>query len=106
MKAIVVRKYVATPKELVVESVAPPACPADGFLVEVRAMGLNYFDLLQTRGKYQYQPPLVSITIYCCFRTVYVSHGSSDFAFRTCPPALDARLRVGRHRHRNRPEGS
>ncbi len=50
MKSIVLHKYVESPLALVPEEVPAPACPEDGFLVEVRAMGLNYYDILQTRG--------------------------------------------------------
>jgi NADPH:quinone reductase-like Zn-dependent oxidoreductase len=51
MKAVVLRKLVDSPRELNVETLEDPKCPDDGFLVEVRAIGVNFFDMLQISGK-------------------------------------------------------
>lgn len=45
-----VRKYLEDPLQLAVEEMPEPTCPDDGFLVEVRAVGVNFFDILQSRG--------------------------------------------------------
>ncbi|CAE6403645.1 unnamed protein product [Rhizoctonia solani] len=57
MKAIVIDHY-AHPSEQPVTSQAPEPQPAaDEVLVEVHAAALNFFDILQAKGKYQNQPP-------------------------------------------------
>jgi NADPH:quinone reductase-like Zn-dependent oxidoreductase len=91
MKAVQLRKLTENPLDLKVEQVPEPKCPADGMLVEVRAVGLNYFDALQIAGwferagwrdsivesdlavgpvrgtgKYQYRPNLVSFPYQVC----------------------------------------
>lgn len=39
-------------------AVTEPAADADGIVVDVRAIGINYPDLLMTQGSYQVKPPL------------------------------------------------
>lgn len=46
------------PAALVVEDIPTPKPGAGEVLVRVRAAGLNFFDTLITRGKYQYKPAL------------------------------------------------
>jgi NADPH2:quinone reductase len=44
------------PSGLQVDDVPEPACAADEVLVDVRAAGVNFPDVLLSRGKYQYKP--------------------------------------------------
>src|SRR5262245_19181408 len=56
MRAIVVDRFVE-PGELA-ERVAPePSLRPDTLLVEVKAAGCNFFDILMCRGTYQVKPP-------------------------------------------------
>lgn len=41
MKAIVIRKHIKTTKDFSVEEIPDDACPDDGVLVKVKAIGLN-----------------------------------------------------------------
>jgi len=54
MRAVQVKEFVAGPQDLQVSDVAEPQPQADEYLVEIRACGANFFDLLQIRGKYQW----------------------------------------------------
>ncbi len=44
------------PQSLRVDDIAEPTCGAGDVLVDVRAAGLNFPDVLLTRGKYQFKP--------------------------------------------------
>ncbi|KAF0343701.1 NADP-binding protein [Gigaspora margarita] len=59
MKAIVISKLLKTIDELEVDLNAPePELKENQILVEIKASALNYFDILQSQGKYQIKPPL------------------------------------------------
>lgn len=58
MRAIQVSSYVSSPSDLRISTVPTPTPSPDKYLVEIRACGTNFFDLLQIRGRYQNQPPL------------------------------------------------
>ncbi len=55
MRALICSRYAETP-ELCLGEVAEPLPGAGEVLVEVRAAGLNFFDLLMTQGRYQRRP--------------------------------------------------
>src|SRR6202041_1410583 len=56
MKAVVCRAF-GPPETLTLEDVPDPQ-PGDGqVLIDVYAAGLNFPDVLQIAGKYQFQPP-------------------------------------------------
>ncbi|PHZ08762.1 NAD(P)-binding protein [Rhizopus microsporus ATCC 52813] len=58
MKAIIVDKWLKGPEELVVKNVDLPPEPKKGELqIQVKATGLNFFDILMVQGKYQIKPP-------------------------------------------------
>ncbi|KAG1487379.1 hypothetical protein G6F45_012282 [Rhizopus arrhizus] len=58
MKAIVVEKWLKGPEELVVHDNYTVPEPAKGELqIQVKAAGLNFFDILMIQGKYQIKPP-------------------------------------------------
>ncbi|VDB90869.1 unnamed protein product [Peniophora sp. CBMAI 1063] len=57
MRAFVVKEY-AHPSQIKLANDAPDPTPKAGeVLVDVHAAGLNFFDILQTQGKYQNKPP-------------------------------------------------
>ncbi|KZT72141.1 NAD(P)-binding protein [Daedalea quercina L-15889] len=57
MRAFVIREY-AHPSKIALSQDAPEPKPAeDEVLVEIFSAGLNYYDILQSQGKYQVQPP-------------------------------------------------
>lgn len=57
MRAFVINKY-AHPSEVRLSEDAPePKVKDDELLVDVYSAGLNFFDILQSQGKYQNQPP-------------------------------------------------
>lgn len=56
MRAIVVDRFVE-PAELAVREAPEPALRPGTLLVEVRAAGCNFFDILMCRGTYQVKPP-------------------------------------------------
>ena len=58
MKAVQVEQYVKGPSDLTVSTVPNPSPQPDEYLISIRACGANFFDLLQIRGKYQWQPAL------------------------------------------------
>ncbi|KAL8839380.1 MAG: hypothetical protein Q9170_001774 [Blastenia crenularia] len=58
MRAIQVKEYVKGPEDLTVTTVPDPIPSSDSYLIAIHASATNFFDLLQIRGKYQYQPPL------------------------------------------------
>ncbi|KAI9276572.1 hypothetical protein BY458DRAFT_433442 [Sporodiniella umbellata] len=58
MKAIVVEKWLKGPEELSVKELSFPEAPKKGEIqVQVKAAGLNFFDILMVQGKYQTRPP-------------------------------------------------
>jgi NADPH:quinone reductase len=56
MKAVVCKAY-GPPENLTLEEVADPAPVRGQVLIDVYAAGLNFPDVLQIAGKYQFQPP-------------------------------------------------
>ncbi|KAI0283550.1 NAD-P-binding protein [Russula brevipes] len=59
MKAFVISEY-AHPSKIQVTRDAPEPVPKPGsheLLIDVHSAGLNFFDILQSQGKYQTQPP-------------------------------------------------
>ncbi|KAI0785659.1 alcohol dehydrogenase [Abortiporus biennis] len=57
MRAFVIDKY-AHPTQIPLTYDAPePVTKPDEVIVDVYSAGLNYFDILQSQGKYQVQPP-------------------------------------------------
>lgn len=57
MKAVVVHTYDG-PEALQIRDVPEPPPRDDAVLIDVRAVGVNFPDLLQTRGLYQWKPDL------------------------------------------------
>jgi len=57
VRAVVCKQY-GPPESLVVEDVAEPTIGADQILIEVRAAGVNFPDLLIIQNLYQFKPPL------------------------------------------------
>lgn len=58
-RAVLVTKRVSTPRELKIVARPPLELPSeDGVVVEVKACGVNFPDLLLVTGKYQFRPPL------------------------------------------------
>ncbi|KAI9137550.1 hypothetical protein BKA69DRAFT_1079703 [Paraphysoderma sedebokerense] len=58
MKALVVDKWLKDPQELAncVHEIPVPELKQNEVLVEVKAVGANFFDILLIQGKYQYRP--------------------------------------------------
>ena len=56
MRAIVVDRWME-PSELAVREAPEPRLRPGGLLVDVRAAGCNFFDILMARGQYQVRPP-------------------------------------------------
>src|SRR5262249_57466158 len=56
MRAVVVDRWME-PAELGVREVPEPDLGPGGLLVDVRAAGCNFFDILMVRGQYQVRPP-------------------------------------------------
>lgn len=57
MRAVQVVRF-AGPSAVEVRDVPPPKARGDEVLIDVRAAGVNFPDVLQTRGHYQYTPEL------------------------------------------------
>jgi NADPH2:quinone reductase len=57
MRAVVCKEF-GPPESLRVEEVAAPVVGAGKVLIEVRAAGVNYPDVLIIQNKYQFKPPL------------------------------------------------
>lgn len=57
MKAILCKSY-GPPSNLVYEEVPSPTVGADDVLIQVKACGVNFPDVLIIQGKYQFKPPL------------------------------------------------
>ncbi|MCP3387776.1 NADPH:quinone oxidoreductase family protein [Bradyrhizobium sp. CCGB12] len=56
MRAVTVREF-GTPESLSIEEVASPEPGPDEILIDVRAVGVNFVDLLVIGGTYQFLPP-------------------------------------------------
>src|SRR3984885_7529057 len=56
MKAVVCKSF-GPPENLTLEEVADPTPGRGQVLIDVHAVGLNFPDVLQIGGKYQFQPP-------------------------------------------------
>jgi len=56
MKAVLCKKW-GTPEDLIIEDVKSPKIKANEVLIEVKAVGLNFPDILLVAGKYQAKPP-------------------------------------------------
>lgn len=57
MKALYCREF-GPEANLKVEEIDDPAVPQGHALIDVKAAGLNFPDLLCVRGEYQFKPPL------------------------------------------------
>lgn len=60
MRAFQLKEYVG-PAGLELVELPPPEPAADAVLVDVRAIGVNFPDLLMTKGQYQYRPDLPTV---------------------------------------------
>lgn len=58
MRAFVVEQHAHPSKISLTPNAPDPTAAEDEVLVDVYCAGLNYFDILQSQGKYQSQPPL------------------------------------------------
>ncbi|HWP66784.1 MAG TPA: NADPH:quinone oxidoreductase family protein [Candidatus Limnocylindria bacterium] len=56
MRAVVVDRWME-PSELTVREAPEPALRAGSLMIDVRAAGCNFFDILMARGQYQVRPP-------------------------------------------------
>ncbi|KAI8810699.1 alcohol dehydrogenase [Cladochytrium replicatum] len=57
MKGYSINHWLKGIEELKVVDLPAPKCPANGILCEVKAIGLNFFDILLVKGQYQSKPP-------------------------------------------------
>ena len=57
MKAVLCRAW-GGPETLVIEDVSSPHAGAGEVVVDVKAAGVNFPDVLMIQGKYQFKPPL------------------------------------------------
>ncbi|KAI1302132.1 hypothetical protein EDD11_005725 [Mortierella claussenii] len=57
MKAILIEKALTSVDQMTVQTVADPVLKKGEILVDVKAAGLNFFDILQVQEKYQIKPP-------------------------------------------------
>jgi NADPH:quinone reductase len=60
MRAFQLKEYVG-PAGLELVDLPPPEPAADAVRVDVRAIGVNFPDLLMTKGQYQYRPDLPTV---------------------------------------------
>jgi len=58
MRGIQVKELVQGPRDLVVSDIPEPTPSPQEYIIAVKACATNFFDLLQIRGKYQWQPKL------------------------------------------------
>ena len=82
---------------LSLDDIAPPAAGAGACIVEIKAVGLNFFDTLIIEGKYQVKPPLPfspggEFAGICEGRRVmgYCGHGAARQAIAIAPEKLAA----------------
>jgi NADPH2:quinone reductase len=103
MRAIVVDRWME-PGELTVQDVPEPEAPPGSVLVDVRAAGCNFFDILMVRGKYQVKPPFPftpgaeiggvvaavgdGVTRFAVGDRVFASSGIGGFAERAVVPEV------------------
>ena len=57
MRAVLCKAY-GPPDSLVLEDIDPPPMMAGGVRIRVRAVGVNFPDVLLIKGEYQFKPPL------------------------------------------------
>ena len=58
MDAVRVHKWLSGPSELQIDRIPVPDAPQEGqYEVDIRAIGCNFYDVLQIQGKYQFKPP-------------------------------------------------
>ncbi|KAF9437353.1 hypothetical protein BGZ76_001070 [Entomortierella beljakovae] len=57
MKAIIIEKALTSVDQMTVQTVADPIPQKGEVLIDVKAAGLNFFDILQVQEKYQIKPP-------------------------------------------------
>jgi NADPH2:quinone reductase len=58
VEAVRVHKWLKGPEELQIDRIPAPDPPGDGeYEIDVRAIGCNFYDVLQIQGKYQFKPP-------------------------------------------------
>ncbi|KAF9946113.1 hypothetical protein BGZ72_000669 [Mortierella alpina] len=57
MKAILIEKALTSVDQMTVQTVPDPVLKKGEILVDVKAAGLNFFDILQVQEKYQIKPP-------------------------------------------------
>ncbi|KAF8952157.1 hypothetical protein BGZ52_007741 [Haplosporangium bisporale] len=57
MKAILIEKALTSVDQMTVHTVPDPVLKKGEILVDVKAAGLNFFDILQVQEKYQIKPP-------------------------------------------------
>ncbi|BAT61788.1 alcohol dehydrogenase [Variibacter gotjawalensis] len=56
MKAVLCEEF-CTPEQLKIADIADPVAEVGQVVVGIKAVGLNFFDILQIAGKYQIKPP-------------------------------------------------
>src|SRR5262245_33984869 len=80
MRAIVVDRWLE-PEELSVRETPEPALRPGTLLVDVKAAGCNFFDILMCRGTYQVKPPFPFVPgAEVAGVVAAVGEGVSDFA--------------------------
>ncbi|KAF9115188.1 hypothetical protein BGX27_008666 [Mortierella sp. AM989] len=57
MKAILIEKALTSVDQMTVQTVSDPVPKKGEVLIDVKAAGLNFFDILQVQEKYQIKPP-------------------------------------------------
>jgi NADPH2:quinone reductase len=105
MRAVVVDRWMK-PSELVVSEAPEPVAGPGTLLVDVKAAGCNFFDILMVQGQYQVKPPFPfipgaevggvvrevgeGVTGFAPGDRVFASAGIGAFAERTVVPAKGA----------------
>ena len=105
MRAVVVDRWMK-PSDLTVSEVPDPVAGPGTLLVEVKAAGCNFFDILMVQGQYQVKPPFPfipgaevggvvlevgeGVTGFAPGDRVFASAGIGAFAERTVVPAKGA----------------
>ena len=57
MKAIIVEEF-GPPDSFLLKEIPAPSAPAGHVVIDVKAAGISYVDLLVAQGRYQVKPPL------------------------------------------------